>query len=120
MMVRGRIAKLAGMCLALAACQQEQAPVAVADGDETQAEGEVLPGTISDRMLPYDEIGRNAAPALPPVSAQTPAGSSTTAASSRTRAPVAPAAEEDSPAEAEPEAAPSPAADAQETAAEEE
>ena len=68
-----RVAGLAGACLVLCACQQEAAPVAVADGDETEAEGEVLEGTISDRMIPYDEIGRNTAPPLPATTSASPA-----------------------------------------------
>lgn len=110
-MMRWRLmAGLAGACLSLAACQQEAAPVAVADGDETEAEGQVLEGTISDRMIPYDEIGRNAAPPLPmatsgsPVAASSPRPRGTNPAPARTQ--TAPAAAQ----RAEPEAPPAPAA----------
>jgi hypothetical protein len=112
-MVRWRLmAGLAGACLSLAACQQEAAPVAVADGDETNAEGEVLEGTISDRMIPYDEIGQNAAPPLPlattasPTTAATPSPGSraTAAAPRRTQATPASARTEPAPAQTAPAA----------------
>ena len=101
---------VAGACLSLCACQQDAAPVAVADGDETDAEGEVLEGTISDRMIPYDEIGRNATPPLPMETTASPAAATPSPRSRGTNA--APARTQAAPATApspEPEAALDPA-----------
>lgn len=79
---------LAGAAMTLAACQQEQAPVAASDGNESDAEGEVLPGTISDEMIPYDELGQDlVAPLPPPVPATDTARTTTTPTATRSPAP---------------------------------
>lgn len=77
-----RLAGLAPLCLVMAACGQEDAPAPVVDEDDTSAKGEVLEGTISDRMIPYDEIGRSDAPRMagPMTSGGEPAAPTTSAA----------------------------------------
>ncbi|WP_228242813.1 hypothetical protein [Porphyrobacter sp. GA68] len=67
-----RLAGLVPLCLVMAACGQADAPPPVVDEDDTSAKGEVLEGTISDRMIPYDEIGRGDAPSM--AGPMTPAG----------------------------------------------
>lgn len=58
-----RIAALTAVAL-LAACGGEQ-PVPVTQDGETGAEGQVLPGSIDDSMLPYAEIGGGGDPLSP-------------------------------------------------------
>lgn len=111
-----RAAMLAGACL-LGACGQEQAPAAPEDGDQTEAEGEVLPGTISDEMIPYDELGRDEAPALPPPTA-TDEGAPPTATGSA-RPAASPTRRITTPAAEEPDGTASPDADSEQPAAEE-
>ena len=53
------VAMAAALTFALAACGEEPAPATGEDGRE--ATGEVLEGTISDAMLPIDEV-RSQAP----------------------------------------------------------
>lgn len=115
-MARRRTAMLAVACL-LGACGQEQAPAAPEDGDQTEAEGEVLPGTISDEMIPYDELGRDQAPALPPPTA-TDEGA-TPAATGDARPAASPTRRTTTPAAEEPDDTASLAADSEEPAAEE-
>lgn len=67
-----RLAGLVPLCLLMAACGQEDAPAPVVDEDDTSPKGEVLEGTISDQMIPYDEIGRS--DALPMAGPMTSAG----------------------------------------------
>lgn len=56
------IAGLAGVLL-LSACGEE--PASETEGDNREASGEVLEGTISDEMLPVDEV-RSQAPLAAP------------------------------------------------------
>ncbi|TCD04106.1 hypothetical protein EYB45_09310 [Erythrobacteraceae bacterium CFH 75059] len=55
----------AAALLVLSACGEGAPPPIVDDGSETDAEGEVLPGTISDEMIRYDDLGAGEAPAFP-------------------------------------------------------
>lgn len=107
-----------GMCLALGACQQEQAAPVASDGNPADAEGEVLPGTISDAMIPYDQLGQDEAAALPPPVAPTQDGATASAprpaAAPRTRPAPTP-----SPAITAERASPSPTPDEPAEAAEE-
>lgn len=105
-----QVVVLAGVCLGLAACQEEAAPAAVADGDETQAEGEVLEGTISDRMIPYDEVGQDGAPPLPVATGASPTAAAAASPSPRSRATAASPARTQAASRAEPDPAPAPAA----------
>lgn len=57
-----RTASLASLALLVAACGDEPAEPAGADG-ERSAEGDVLGGTISDEMLPLDTV-RSQSPSL--------------------------------------------------------
>lgn len=83
--------------------------MAVEDDDQTQAEGEVLEGTISDGMIPYSELGQDVAPALlPPVTPT--AGAAPTGGGARDRAAASPRPTATSTARA-PRATPPPAAD---------
>ncbi|WP_209346876.1 hypothetical protein [Pontixanthobacter sp. CEM42] len=75
----------------LSACGDDPAPVTT-DDDARSAEGDVLEGSISDAMIPLDEL-QSTSPAARETS--TPSGSSAAA-------PAVPAAEE----EAEPEPVP--------------
>lgn len=84
----------APLLLALSACSEEPAPAAV-DG-EREASGEVLEGTISDAMLPVDELRSQ-----PPLAAPEPSETGSASAPS-SAAPATPsAASEPAPAPAE-------------------
>lgn len=81
---------LAAMALALAACQAEKKP-----DTKAAAGGEVLPGSLSDAMLPIDTV-RSQPPLAPK-----PTGSATGADAKARGATVK--AEDEAPAEAAPE-----------------
>lgn len=66
------IAVAAPALLALAACEDE-ADVPANDEDGREASGEVLEGTISDAMLPLDEV-RSQAPLAQPDDAEEASG----------------------------------------------
>ena len=91
---RGAGARRAGAIVAmtlLAACGGEQ-PVPVTQDSETSAEGQVLPGSIDDSMLPYAEIGGGGDP-LSPAELDAETATSTTSAAdgpetSTSRAPA--------------------------------
>ena len=90
-----RLIAVATLAAALAACNGETA-------EEGQAAGQVLEGTISDQMLPVDEV-RSEAPLADPTAARAVAASG----SQETDEPDAPEDAEAEPAEeapAEPEA----------------
>lgn len=57
-----RCACLIALPLALAACGEKEQPA-----DKAEAAGEILPGTISDAMLPLDSV-RSQPPLVPPKS----------------------------------------------------
>lgn len=59
MSIRQTIAIAAPLLLALSACEDE--PEVTVENDGREATGEVLEGTISDEMLPIDEV-RSQAP----------------------------------------------------------
>lgn len=61
--MRGRgLGGVLALSLLAAACRQDEAAAPVVESDDTGARGEVLEGTISDRMIPYDELGRGDPP----------------------------------------------------------
>ncbi|MEP0391946.1 MAG: hypothetical protein ABJ205_03185 [Erythrobacter sp.] len=53
---------LAVVLLALSACEEE-APVAVSSETGGEASGEILGGTISDDMIPFDQLTSTSPPA---------------------------------------------------------
>lgn len=95
-----RFSGLAALCLLASACGREEAAAPLYEGNDTSAKGEVLEGTISDAMIPYDEIGRDAPPPVPQARTErsaAPAARST----AREEARAEDAAENESSAEAE-------------------
>jgi len=94
MSISRTIAIAAPLLLAISACNDD--PAVDVENDGREASGEVLEGTISDAMLPLDQV-RSQAPLVE--EAEEPAGGDSTPASA---APAEPAPAEEAPAEAAP------------------
>lgn len=103
--MKAPVALMAVSFLALAACGDDPAATGADDGRE--ASGEVLEGTISDAMLPIDEVRSQAPLAEPDPEEAGEGGAAATAATPAEDAPAedAPVAEEPAPEAAEPAAA---------------
>ena len=92
-------------CLALAGCDKDP-EVAEDAAEEGNVSGEVLEGTISDDMLPLDELRSAAPPAeVVPEAGASGAASSSSPAEQAGAAPAEPAAQAEAPAEPAPAAA---------------
>ena len=90
MSISRTIAIAAPLLLAISACNDD--PAVDVENDGREASGEVLEGTISDAMLPLDQV-RSQAPLAAPEETSAPAGTPAAAPAQAPETPAEPAAE---------------------------